>query len=196
MKKLIILLLFVLTSMTINAEPLLEKFKQEVQHYLDAQNKSPSTLIKYSDEQGALAKAVLSPHRARMMFEEVFAESEDKNQSQFNKFFSASYEPVLVNYIAAFQQPNRNYEAEYLDSTEVLFQLTASKVNFLKLMRVLDSKNETERTKLEADIESASGAPRLLIEVLENDIKEARFNASFVRIVEARIAKLRTQIGR
>jgi hypothetical protein len=42
-------------------------------------------LIKYSDEQGALAKAVLSPHRARMMFEEVFAESEDKNQSQFTK---------------------------------------------------------------------------------------------------------------
>jgi hypothetical protein len=191
MKKLVTLLLFVFASIAANAGPLLEEFKLDIAIYLAAQEKTPNNIIKYSDESGALAKAVLNPARIQNLIAEILAESD---AAKGFKLLTDIYKPVATNYENAFKQQKGGYDGEYLDAFEVMFHLLKGSLSTLKKLKIEDVKDESTRTMVEAGVKFLRLIPTVVLNALEKNIQNDLFSASYVPVAKARLTKLQSEV--
>ena len=175
-------------SLAANAGPLLDKFNQDVAAYTSEQAKSPNRVIRYSDDQGALARAVLNPARMVPLVEESMAEINSQDQL---KAALEGYKPIAFTYSKAFEQLPGKYDEEYFDSFEVSFQFILGSMKPLKTMRLDEIKDESLRPMVEAAIKMAQALPSILLKIPEKGLEDGRFSPSFVPIAKARIKALR-----
>ena len=76
MKRLFFALLLIFHFSCVFAGEELDQFKKDISDYLLEQNKTPSKIIKYSDNNGNIARAVLNPDRAKRFIAEIRKESD------------------------------------------------------------------------------------------------------------------------
>ena len=174
-------------SFTANAGPVLDKFKHDVNAYLAAQAENPNKVIKYSDAQGKIARAVLNPARIQPLVAETL---EEINGAEQLKAALDLYKPVSANYATAFEQLHGKYDEEFLDSFEVMYQMTLAGMRPLQNIKPEDIKDESIRPVVEAAIKMASAMPTLLLQVLKKSVEEGKFSSSFTPTVNARIQAL------
>lgn len=188
MNRSILAIILALCSSYAHAGPTLDKFKKDVSAYLAAQAANPNRVIKYSDEQGKLARAALNPVRMQLAVAETFGEINGPEQL---KAALDLYKPVAASYADAFQQLPGKYDEEYLDSFDVMYQMSVAGMKPLQNIKLEEIGDESIRPMLAAAIKMASALPGLLIAMLEKNVEQGQFSSSFVPVVTARIQALR-----
>lgn len=171
----------------------LDSFKADVANYLTAQKANPDKIIQYADKDGPLAKAALNPKRIQRLVSEAF--DEGPSSSETFKASLENFKLVAVNYQGAFAKLPGQYDAEYLDSYEVMYQLTVSSFRQLQRLKLSDIKDESARSVAEAAAKMAAAIPDLLLKSLEKQIADGQFGKAFVPVAQARVAALRAQLG-
>lgn len=176
-----------------HAGPAIDQFKQDIAAYQAAQSTAPDRVIRYSDPQGALARAVLNPARVQPFIAETLEEVDGSDKL---KAVLEAYKPISVKYAKAFDQLHGKYDAEYLDSFESMLQITLSGLKPLKDIKPQDIPDETMRPMLEAAIKMATAMPAILLKVLEKQVDEGKFSADFTPVARVRLEALRAGIAK
>ncbi|MFY9476201.1 MAG: hypothetical protein WAQ08_00780 [Aquabacterium sp.] len=149
-------------------------------------------IIKYADEQGAVARAVLNPARMPAVVAESIQET---NGTQQLKAALDAYKPVAVAYAKAFEQFRGQYDEEYLDSFETMFQATLAGTKTLGSIKPEDIKDETMRPMIEAAMKMAAALPQLFLSLLDKQAKSGMFSTAFEPAVQGRMDKLRAAVA-
>jgi hypothetical protein len=150
--------------------------KKDIVDYRLEQNKTPKQIIKYSDDNGNVARAVLNPDRAKHFINEI---SKESDYSEKLKAILEQYKPISQNYIAAFNQSPGQYDAEYLDHLDFLFQLMVANASLIQDVRFDTIKDEGLRAMLQASAKMVQAMPSLFLVILEKQIKEKKFSEAF-----------------
>jgi len=165
----------------------IEQFTEDISSYLSEQAKNPAHVIKYSDSNGSVARAVLNPDRARLLIEEL---KKDGNYSQKLKATMEKYKPISLGYSNAFTQFPGQYDAEYLDSFEFTYQLINASTNAFRDLNTAAIKDENMRTMMQAAEKMMQSLNGLVLKSLEQQIKEKKFSEEFTPIAVARLNRL------
>jgi hypothetical protein len=183
MKKLFTILAFAFLHLTAHAGQEIDKFRQDMEKYLTAQAVNPTELIKYSDEKGDLARAVLDPDRLQKLVLAITIDPYDEKQyeADFQKFGT-----ILNKYREIFETGQGKYDSEYLDVIESTYQLF---VTAFKQKIKLKSTNEDEARSINGIIPIAAGAMVLNFEKEINDGKFSKFSTPIARL---RLSKLQS----
>lgn len=179
-------------SVAAHAGPELDKFRQDIAAYQAAQSAKPGSAIRYTDEQGALARAVLNPARMPAVVAESMQEADGTQQL---KAALEAYKPVAVTYAKAFEQFRGQYDEEYLDSFDAMFQATLAGTKTLGSIKPEDIKDEAMRPMIEAAMKMAAAVPQLFLSMLEKQTKAGMFSTAFEPTVQARMGKLRAAVA-
>jgi hypothetical protein len=183
MKTLFTIFAFAYLSFTALAGQELDKFNQDIDTYLAAQAVNPKELLKYSDEKGDLARAVLDPDRLQKMIVAIFKEPVDdkKFKTTLDKYGSIS-----KNYREVFETGKGNYDSEYLDVFEGIYHYTVT-VN--KQYAMLKTTKAEEAESLNGMLPIVAGA---LLSSFEKDINDGKFSQFYTPIARLRLSKLQS----
>lgn len=171
-----------------HAGPALDQFKHDIAVFQAVQSTAPDRVIRYSDPQGALARAVLNPARVQPMVAETMEEVDGADKL---KAVLETYKPISVKYAKAFEQLHGKYDAEYLDSFESMFQITQSGMKQLQNLKPQDIPDEAMRPMLEAAIKMAQAVPGMLLSLQDKQVADGKFSVDFIPVVRARAQALR-----
>lgn len=188
MNRIFLGLLLAIWSLTATAGPLLDKFHEDVAAFLAAQAQNPNRVIRYVDDQGALARAVLNPNRMASLYSEstVEIDSPDRLKAAID-----AYKPISLKYARAFEQMPGRYDEEFFDSYEVLFHFLMISMKPTKNIQLDQIKDESMRPLVEAALKMAKAVPNLLLKGLDKYVEEGRFSASYMPVAKSRITALR-----
>lgn len=150
--------------------------KRDISDYLSEQNKTPNQIIKYSDGNGSVARAVLNPIRAKRFIDEIRKES---NYPEKLKAVLEQYKPISQNYMTAFNQYPGQYDAEYLDQFDFIFQLMVENASPMRNINFDAIKDEDVKAMLQASVKMVQAMPSLFLVVLEKQIKDKKFSEAF-----------------
>ena len=183
MKTLFTVLAFAFLSFTAHAGQELDKFNQDIDAYLAAQAVNPKELIKYSDEKGDLARAVLDPNRLQKLVVAITIDPFDEKQfeADFQKFGT-----VLNKYREIFENGQGKYDSEYLDVIESTYQFA---VTGFKQKAKLKATTEEEAISLNGFLPMIAGA---LVLNLEKEINDGKFSQFSTPIAKLRLSKLQS----
>ncbi len=188
MKAITALQFFVLYTSSTLAGKEFDQFSKDMASYLTEQNKNPNKIIRYSDQNGSYAKAVLKPERAKIVLAEVSEEigSADKLGQLLD-----SYKPTAENYVKAFNQFPGKYDEEYLDSYEFMYLLLGASFKPLQSMNLNEISDENLRSMAQAAEKMASVIPALMLSGLEKQIADQKFLPEFTPRAQAVAERLR-----
>jgi hypothetical protein len=189
MKKIIVICAALSGQFCANAGPLLETFKTNLNAYISVQAKSLDRPIAYSDEGGQFVRAALNPSQIQPLVAETLQEPDGLNQLRIALDI---YKPVATAYQAAFHRFPGKYDAEYIDSFEIMYRMTLVGMDSMKKTNPDEIQDESIRSMTEATIKLMSTVPPLLLGLIEQDINNGRFSSSFVPIVHSRLEAMRT----
>jgi hypothetical protein len=187
MYRLILTLLVALHSSAVFAGMEFEQFRKGVSEYVLEQNKTPNKIIKYSDSNGNVARTVLSPERAARLVEEVRHES---GYAEKIETALELYAPVTQNYLAAFNRLPGQYEAEYLDHFDFIYQLLLASINSHREEDFDAIKDKGARKQKRESAEAMQAMPALFLQMLEQQINENKFSAAFTPLAKAKLTHL------
>ena len=88
-----------------------------ISNYLLEQNKTPNKIIKYTDPNGSVAKAVLNP---KLNTVKIVAEKLESGESSDE--LMTQHKAILKNYVDAFNKYPSEYDLEYLDLLDMAVQ--------------------------------------------------------------------------
>lgn len=177
-----------LSTQVAQAGPLLDQFTADLRAYQAVQSTAPDRVIRYGDPQGALARAVLDPARVQPMVAEALEEVDGGDKL---KAALESYKPISVKYAKAFEQLPGKYDDEYLDSFESMYRITLGGMKPLQSVKAQDIPDAAMRQMVEAAIKMAQALPAMLVSLLEKQVADGKFSASFEPMVKARIQAMR-----
>jgi len=192
MRTLTLILSGTLLSLTAQAGPLIDQFNADVRAYQNVQAAAPDRVIRYSDAQGELARAVLNPARVQSMVTEALEEVDGGDKL---KAALSAHKPIALKYAKAFEQLPGKYDEEYLDSFESTYRITLGGMKPLQSVKPEDIPDPAMRPMVEAAIKMAQALPTLLMSVLEKQVVDGKFSASFVPVVKARMQAMRASAG-
>jgi hypothetical protein len=164
-----------------------DQFKKGISGYVLEQNKTPNKIIKYSDSNGNVAREVLSPEKATRLVEEL------KHESGFAEKIETAleqYRPVTQNYLTAFNQLPAQYEAEYLDHFDFIYQLLIASINSHRDDNFDAIKDEGARKQKRESVKSLQVMASLFLQMLEQQINEKKFSAAFTPLAKAKLKHL------
>ena len=187
MKKLILTLLIAFHCSYSFAGESLELFKKEISDYLVEQNKVPDKIIRYSDSNGNFARVVLNPDNARQLIEEV------KHESDSEKTLEAvmvQYKPITQNYTDAFDRLPGQYEVEYLDHFDFIYQFLMASIKPIQKEQFDAIKDTGTRQQKQESAKLMQEMPTLFLMMLEKQIKEKKFSDGFTPLAMARLKHL------
>lgn len=188
MKRLIFTLLLTFHFSCAFAGDELGLLKKDISNYLSEQNKTPNQIIKYSDGNGSVARAVLNPDRAKRFIDEIVKESDYPEKL---KAVLEQYKPISQNYMTAFNQSPGQYDAEYLDHFDFLFQLMVANASPIRNVNFDAIKDEGMRAMLQASAKMMQAMPSLFLVMLEKQIKDKKFSEAFTPQAIAKLNHLR-----
>lgn len=165
----------------------LEQFREDISSYLAEQGKNPQRIIKYSDSNGNVARAVLNPDRARILIEEL---KKGGDYSQKLKDILEQHKPISRSYSNAFTQFPGQYDAEYLDDFEFNYQLINASTKIIRDLNTAAIKDENMRAMLQATAKMMQSINTLILKSLEQQIREKKFSNEFTPIAVARLNRL------
>lgn len=164
-----------------------DQFKKGISEYLLEQNKTPNKIIKYSDSNGNVARVVLSPESASRLVEEV---KHDSGYAEEIETALELYRPVTQNYLAAFNRLPGQYEVEYLDHFDFIYQLLIASINSLREENFNAIKDEGTRKQKRESAKMMQAMPSLFLQMLEQQINEKKFSAAFTPLAKAKLKHL------
>ncbi len=174
-----------------HAGPLLDQFTADVRAYRTAQSTAPDRVIRYSDAQGALARAVLNPARVQPMVAEALEEVDGGDKL---KAVLEAYKPISVKYAKAFDQLHGKYDEEYLDSFESAYRITLGGMKPLQSVKPEEIPDAAMRPMVEAAIKMAQALPGMLLSLLDKQLADGKFSADFTPVARARLEALRASL--
>jgi hypothetical protein len=190
MKKLFTILAFAFLNLTAQAGQELDKVNQDIDTYFLTQALKPNEIIKYADENGFIAKAVLNPER----FQKIINETKDeKNGSEQISDLLAKFISISSRYDTAFHKFHGQYDAEYLDAFEIGSTLTMHGLQNLQLVSRTSQTNESTTKALGVLVTMASAMQKNMYDVLAKDIADGKFSMPYTPIAEKRLNKLREE---
>ncbi|WP_417071188.1 hypothetical protein [Niveibacterium terrae] len=199
MKTILFALLFALNAGLACAEQACAQLNQDITAYQKAQASTPGQIIRYSDKEGALARAVLNPTRVQSAIDELAQGSATESGARL-KNLAGRYTEVARNYVVAFQKHPEQYEEEYLDSFDSIFRLTLSSLIPLQKISIDEVEDPNLKANLNAMLKSTAQLVQsvgpLMLSAIEQQLREKRFSAGFTPRVTARLAQLREQLPR
>ncbi len=166
----------------------LNLLKKDITAYLTEQNKTPNQIIKYSDGNGDVARAVLNPDRVQRFIDEIIKEND---YPETLKAVLEQYKPVSQNYMTAFSLSPGQYDAEYLDHFDFLFQLMVANARPSRNVNFDAIQDEGMRVMLQATAKMLQAMPSLFIVMLEKQIKDKKFSEAFTPQALAKLNHLR-----
>jgi hypothetical protein len=187
MSKLILTLLVAFHCSAAVAGMEFEQFKEGISEYVLEQNKTPNKIIKYSDSNGNVARVVLSPERATRLIEEARHES---GYAEEIETALELYRPVTQNYLAAFNRLPGQYEAEYLDHFDFIYQLLIASINSHRDDNFDAIKDESKRKQKQESVKSLQVMASLFLQMLEQQINEKKFSAAFTPLAKVKLKHL------
>lgn len=199
MKTILFALFFALNAGLACAGQACAQLNQDITAYQKAQARTPGQIIRYSDTEGALARAVLDPTRVRSAIDELAQGSATESGARL-RALAGRYTEVARNYVSAFQKHPEQYEEEYLDSFDSIFRLTLSSLIPLQKIRIDEVEDPNLKAKLNAMFKSAAQLVQsvgpLMLSAIEQQLREKRFSDGFAPRVTARLAQLREELPR
>lgn len=197
MKTILFALFFALNAGLACAGQACAQLNQDITAYQKAQARTPGQIIRYSDTEGALARAVLDPTRVRSAIDELAQGSATESGARL-RALAGRYTEVARNYVSAFQKHPEQYEEEYLDSFDSIFRLTLSSLIPLQKIRIDEVEDPNLKAKLNAMFKSAAQLVQsvgpLMLSAIEQQLREKRFSDGFAPRVTARLAQLREEL--
>jgi hypothetical protein len=166
----------------------LDQYREDISAYLAEQGKNPQHIIKYSDSNGSLARAVLNPDRLKLLVEELRKEAD---YPQKLKVALEQHKPISQGYSNAFTQFPGQYDAEYLDDFEFGYQFINASTNTIRDINTGAIKDESMRSMVQAATKMMQSLNTLILRVLEQQIKEKKFSEEFTPIATARLNRLK-----
>ena len=112
MKTILFALFFALNAGLACAGQACAQLNQDITAYQKAQARTPGQIIRYSDTEGALARAVLDPTRVRSAIDELAQGSATESGARL-RALAGRYTEVARNYVSAFQ---KHVFARYADA--------------------------------------------------------------------------------
>jgi hypothetical protein len=190
MKTLFTILAFAFLHLTAQAGQEFDKLKQDVEIYTTVQAVSPNELIKYSDSQGSLVRAILNTERIQRVVAEGLKDDVDNLQLHL---ITIKYIQINGNYMGALHKFRGAYDLEYLDSLEVLHEL--ARYPHRRMNAQLEKiKDQPKKTELEKFLQAGKiDLPKILSDGLEILIAKNLFSADYVTLAEERLKKLRAE---
>ncbi|MEW5943977.1 MAG: hypothetical protein AB1710_09020 [Pseudomonadota bacterium] len=188
MKKLIFTLLLTFHFSCTFAGDELGLLKKDISDYLTEQNKTPNQIIKYSDGNGNVARAVLNPDRAKRFIDEIRKGSDYPEKL---KVALEQYKPISQNYMTAFNRSPGQYDTEYLDHFDFLFQLMVANASPIRNVNFDAIKDEGMKAMLQASAKMMQAMPTLFLVTLEKQIKDKKFSEAFTPQAVAKLNHLR-----
>lgn len=188
MKYALLTLLLLVASPPVLAGAEIDAFRKDIAAYLAEQQKAPKRIIRYSDQNGAVARAVLNPARISRVTEEAYQEL---NGADTLKGVLGEFKPVARNYQQAFDQLPGRYDAEYMDSFEAVYAFVLAGFRPLEGIRSGDVPDEGSRQMIESALKMAASVPPVLTGMLDKQIGEGKFSADFTPQAQARLARLK-----
>lgn len=174
-----------------HAGPAIDQFMRDIAAYQAAQSTTPDRVIRYSDPQGALARAVLNPAWVQPIMAETLEEVDGIDKV---KAVHEAYKPIFEKYVKAFNQLHGKYDAEHLDAFESLLQINLATKTVLQNIKPQDIPDETMRPIFEAAVKMMSAMPAILLKALEKQADDGKFSADFTPVARARIVALRASL--
>lgn len=144
--------------------------------YAAAQSQRPDTVIRYGDADGAVARDLLQPAVADAILDGTSAATSSERMDEI-KAVLESYSPIADSYIQAFRGAPADYEQEYLDSYAVMYNLflaTIKPITEIDLDAMPD--DAPEKQLLVATRMLVQATPRILLEILREDLTQNRFS--------------------
>lgn len=148
----------------------------DISTYQSEQRKAPDHIIKYSDDNGNVARSVLNPDRAKRFIDEIMNEP---HYAEKLKEVLYQYKPITQNYVKAFDRSPGQYDAEYLDHFEFYFQLLVANGASMRNLHLETIQNEGQRALLEAFSKLVLAMPSILLDMLEKQINDNKFSEPF-----------------
>jgi hypothetical protein len=187
MYRLILTLLFTFNCSSVFAGMEFEQFQKGISEYLLEQNKAPDKIIKYGDSNGNVARAVLSPERAMRLVGEL---KHEKDYAEKIETALELFKPVTENYMGAFNRQPGQYEVEYLDHYDVIYQFLIASINAHQQENFDAIKDKDLRKKKRESAKAMQVMPALFLQMLEQQINQKKFSAAFTPLAEARLKQL------
>jgi hypothetical protein len=193
MKTLFTILAFTFLNLTAYAGQEFDKLKQDVDTYAAAQAVNPTELIKLSDSQGSLVRAVLNTERIKSVVTEGLKEDIDNLQLHL---ITIKFIQINGSYMGALHKLRGAYDLEYLDSLEVLHELARYPLRRINV-QLEKIKDQPKKAELEKFLQAGKiDLPKMLSDGLEILIAKNLFSADFVPIAEERLKKFRAESGK
>lgn len=188
MKKIILATYLIFISFSAFAGVEFESIQADITSYLQEQGKTPNHIIRYSDENGNVARLVLDPSRIGKVLTELSGEI---NQAASSKALVDMYKPVAENYERAFSEVPGKYDAEYLDMQESMFRVIMAGVKPLQSIDVSQIKDKDIRVMIEGVQKMMKSLPKLMLGSFEQQIKTNKFSPEFIPAATARLETLK-----
>lgn len=188
MKKAALALLLLIATPSAFAGAEVDAFRKDIATYMAEQQKTPKRIIRYTDKNGAAARAVLNPARIGRVTAEAFQEL---NGADTLKGVLNEFKPVAQNYQQAFDQLPGSYDAEYMDSFEAVYYFVLAGFRPLEGIKPGDVPDEGTRLMIESALKMAAAVPPVLTSMLEKQIGEGKFSDAFKPQAQARVARLK-----
>jgi hypothetical protein len=148
---------------------------------------NPNHIINYSDDNGNLARSILDPARIETVFKELSGEI---NNPASMKSLSDAYKPVLQNYEQAFTQLPGKYDAEYLDTMDVMTRMLLHSVQTLQAIDTSKVTDENAKAMLQAVRKMAVMVPAMVLKAFDQQIKTNKFSPEFTPVAIKRLQTL------
>lgn len=190
MKRVILAILFVFQFSCAYAGEEFEKFIKDMATLSSEQSKTPDKIIKYSDSNGEIARAVLNPERVVRIQNELKYEI---NPWFKLKLMSDQYAPIATNYDSAVRQFPGQYDAEYMDLVECVYHLAN---NMAKLSIEFDrsiARDDARKPLVEEISKKVQIIPVIALKKIEAEITENRFSPTFTPKAIARLKQLQEE---
>ena len=167
----IIALFFSTTAMS---GELLNNYNQDLQKLVSAQEKNPNKVIRFSDDAGSVAQAVLDITRVNSVLAELETET---NQLKTLSALSNSMHDVATRYESAFAANGQQYEEEYLAAFKVSFAIVQKAVaTTLRAIKLVKPTDDEMSKKIDAAARFAQMAPSLMITALTQMIDAGKLS--------------------
>jgi hypothetical protein len=192
MKTLFTFLAFAFLNLTAHAGQELDKVNQDIDTYFLTQALKPNEIIKYADEYGFIAKAVLNPERIQKIINDA---KDEKNGAEQISEVLVKFISISSRYDTAFHKFHGQYDAEYLDAFEIVSKLTMHGLQNLQLLSRTPQTNESTTEALGVLATIASTMQKAMYDRLAKDIADSKFSVLYTSIAEKRLDKLREEFS-